>query len=33
LNRARANLRIALAAYVYMEGERIPAAIEEDEDE
>ncbi len=33
LNRARANLRIALAAYVYMEGERIPAAVEEDEDD
>jgi RNA polymerase sigma-70 factor, ECF subfamily len=33
LNRARANLRIALTAYVYMDGERIPAAIEDDEDE
>ncbi len=33
LNRARANLRIALASYVYMDGERIPATVEEDEDD
>ena len=32
LNRARANLRIALAGYVYMDGAPVPAA-EEDEDE
>jgi RNA polymerase sigma-70 factor (ECF subfamily) len=30
LNRARVNLRTALAAYVYMDGEPVPAAEEEE---
>lgn len=31
LNRARANLRTALAGYVYMDGEPVPATPEEEE--
>ncbi len=33
LNRARANLREALAGYVYMDGEPIPATDDEDDEE
>jgi RNA polymerase sigma-70 factor (ECF subfamily) len=32
LNRARANLRVALAGYVYAEGEPVPVVEEEDDE-
>ena len=31
LNRARANLRTALAGYVYMDGEPVPTVEDQDE--
>jgi len=33
LNRARANLRVALAGYVYADGEPVPATDDQDEDD